>query len=167
MYLELVHEQNFSVALSLPVNQQQSQTGVLWNKAFIIIGVPHSVSLWQHGPLVIMGYDSAIRTHRPILNPLGPITRWWWQSASWSRAAAARPLLCTLLPRWFFSFDKIYNTLSTQNLKSQQENIAIKPEHTKWISIVFLLYCGEGCCGRQDTNWLETCQKSAVECWSV
>ncbi|MED6253908.1 hypothetical protein ATANTOWER_007625 [Ataeniobius toweri] len=52
----------------------------------------------QRAPLEIMGYDSAIRTYRPSLNPLGPITRWWWQSASRSMAVAARPLLCMILP---------------------------------------------------------------------
>lgn len=42
-------------------------------------------------PLEIMGYDRAILTHHPALNPPGPITLRWCQAASQSTAEAARP----------------------------------------------------------------------------
>lgn len=58
----------------------------------------------ETAPLEIMGYDRAIHTHHPALNPLGPITSCWWQAASQSTAVAARLLVCTLLPWWFSDF---------------------------------------------------------------
>lgn len=50
--------------------------------------MPHSVSLWQHTLLEIIGYNCAIHAHHPALSPLGANYPALVQAASQSTAVA-------------------------------------------------------------------------------
>lgn len=94
-------------------------------------------------PLEIMGYGRTIHTHHPALNPLGPITRGWWQATSQSTAVAARPLVCTLLPWWFSGFVKRNDAFFSQPDKEKNSIDSFKycDEETpknEWFYIFFI-----------------------------